>query len=275
MPLSIAQKSGIRRHLGYPTVGIAVTNAAGGSLMDGSIGYRYFQAYAFMEYKLDNFNPDEEARITGNAYGSILVQGNTQPGDTITVTLSNGPLTNPVSVTYTAGSSDTALSMAVGVANLVNQNAALLSAGFYAVAPYGTGPYAYRPGGIPLAAMSVLGTQSYTFAAAATGSTSAAVTSNGAILTPRAVLTDPFTNQVTQIYGYLPILDALETGAVGTSEDLDTLKADVWSARQDELEEREKLYKFWRMRLSKFMFVPLFEDTALDFRWEGSPGAFI
>jgi hypothetical protein len=246
-----------------------VLNPAGGSFFDGSVGYRFNQAYSFLLWKLDTLNPDEEARITGFAYGSVLVQGNTQAGDTITLAISGAALTGSQSFTVTAGPQDTALTLAVAIANAVNQNLALTSVGFVAVAPYGVGPYSYRPGLAPLSEVAIQNAQAFTLAVSSTGYTSAALTTNGAQLHPRAVLTDPATNVVTTYYGYLPILDALETGAVGTSEDLSTLKADVWTARMDELEEREKLYQFWRIRLSRFLYVPLWETTS-----EGMLGSY-
>ncbi len=261
MSLTIAQKSNLRRHLGYPVVGLPVLNPAGGSFYDGSVGYRWNQSFAFLEWKMQTLNPDEEARITGNAYGSVLLQGNTQSGDVVSVTLSGGPLINPVTVNYTAGSQDNALTMAAGLANLVNQNSTLASSGFIAIAPYGTGPYNYRPGLAPLSEVAIQNAQTYSLTASATGSTSAAVTTDGALLHPNAVLTDPLTNTRTRYSGFLSILNALETAVGSASDDLDTLKADVWTARADEVAQREQLYLNWRNRLSRFLDVPLWEFT--------------
>jgi hypothetical protein len=261
MPLTLTQKSSARRHLGFPVTGLPVLNPAGGSFYDGAVGYRWNQSYAFLEWKLQTLNPDEEARITGNAYGSVLVQGNTQSGDTVSITLSGGILTSPIVLTYTAGSQDTALTIAFGLGNLVNQNATLVAAGFYALAPYGTGPYNYRPNLAPLSEVCVQNVTPFVLAATSSGSTSAAVTTNGARLFPSIVLSDPLSNIRTQYWGYLGILDVLEMALASSSDDLDTNKADVWTARHDEIQQREMLYKHWRLRLSKFIDIPLWEDV--------------
>ena len=261
MALTISQKSTLRRHLGYPVVGLPVLNPAGGSFYDGAVGYRWNQAYAFLEYRMQTLNPDEEARLTGNAYGSVLVQGNTQVGDTVSITLSGGGLVTPITLTYTATSQDTALTIAFEIGNLVNQNATLVGNGFYGLAPYGTGPFNYRPNLAPLSEVTVQNSVAFVLSATSTGSTSAAVTTDGSQLHPSAVMSDPLSNIRTRYWGYLNILNALESAVGSASDDLDTLKADVWSARPDEIAQRERLYKNWRWRLSKFLDIPLWEDV--------------
>jgi hypothetical protein len=259
--LTIAQKSSMNRHLGYPIVGLPVLNAAGGSFYDGSVGYRWNQSFAFLLWKQQTLNPDEEARITGNAYGSVLVAGNTQSGDIASITVSGGPLVTPVTLTYTASAQDTALTIAFGLGNLINQNATLAASGFFAIAPYGTGPYNYRPNLAPLSEVCIQNVVPFSLSASSSGSTSAAVTTNGAKLFPSIVLSDPLTNIRTQYWGYLGILDVLEMAVASASDDLDTNKADVWTARHDEIAQRETLYKNWRYRLSHFLDVPLWENV--------------
>jgi hypothetical protein len=261
VPLTIAQKSNVRRHLGFGTVGLPVLNPAGGSFYDSAVGQRYFEAYGFLEWRMDTLNPDEESRVTGYAYGATLLTGNTQTGDTVTLTVSGGPLTAPVVLTTTAGSQDTALTLAVTLAALANQNLTLAANRFYAVAPWGSGPFSYRPAGIPLSEMAILSPVPFTLAVTSTGSTGAAITANGIQLHPKAVLIDPLTNISTPHYGYLSILDQLETATVGSSDNLSTLKADVWTARHDETQQREELYNLWRYKLSRDLAIPLWEDT--------------
>ncbi len=261
MSLTIAQRSTIRRHLYFPVVGLMTLNPAGGSFYNTSVGFRWMQSYAFLEWRMDTLNPDEEARITGYAYGAVLAQGFTKPGDVISVTLSGGPLTSPVVITYTAGAQDNTLTMVAALAALSNQNSTLQAAGFYAVAPYGTGPYNYQPAQFPLTEVAWLNPSPFSITVTSSGSTGAAITAGGEQLHPRAVITDPLTNQRTAYWGYVNILNALETAVATASDDLDTFKADVWTARPDEVAQREGLYLRWRERLSRFIDIPLWENT--------------
>src|SRR5437868_4628460 len=104
--LSEEAKSEIRRHLGYPLIGQLRVSVGGQSLALGAQGWRYFQAYGFLEYKLNNLSAVEEARTLGLAIGSLAIFGNIHPGDTITVTISGGPLAVPEVLTVTAGARD-------------------------------------------------------------------------------------------------------------------------------------------------------------------------
>lgn len=55
MALTDAQKVDVRRHAGYPVFG----NAVGAS--PPSFGYRYYQWYLILEYRLNNLSSDEES----------------------------------------------------------------------------------------------------------------------------------------------------------------------------------------------------------------------
>jgi hypothetical protein len=52
--ISDAEKVQIRRFCGYP---------AFGALPSQQFGYRFFQAFGFLEYRMNNFSSDEEAQI--------------------------------------------------------------------------------------------------------------------------------------------------------------------------------------------------------------------
>ena len=100
--LTFAQKSNIRRHLDYPVAGLLSASAAGGSLASAFVGYRFLQTYGRLEWKLNNLNPDEEARLTGLAYGAVALVGpQPNPGDQIGITLSGGGLSTPQTITAT------------------------------------------------------------------------------------------------------------------------------------------------------------------------------
>src|ERR1700680_3886960 len=103
MPLTATQKTSIRRHLKYPVVGLIRNGAVGGgTLASGFSGYRFFQAYGALEYKLNNLAPDEEARLLGGAIGAVAIAGTPpNPGDSISVMFSSPALSSSQTITAT------------------------------------------------------------------------------------------------------------------------------------------------------------------------------
>src|ERR1700751_4112508 len=102
MAITLAAKSSIRRHLNYPVIGLPLISTGGGTLGSGAAGFRWFQAWGFLEYRLNNLNPDEEARLLGSGYAALALTGPPpNPGDTLSVTFSGGGLPSPVTITAT------------------------------------------------------------------------------------------------------------------------------------------------------------------------------
>lgn len=56
MAFTDAERTDIRRHCGYPAYGIGAS---------GFQGWRFFQAYGLLEYRLSNLSPSEEAVARG------------------------------------------------------------------------------------------------------------------------------------------------------------------------------------------------------------------
>lgn len=263
--LSIPQKSAVRMHLGYPVAGLYQTSPAGGTLASGAIGYRWTQAYGFLEYKLINLNPDEEARITGNAVGDVAIVGPVSVGDTYTVTISGGGLSSPVALTLTAESADVqqpnpALVLVKKLAALGSANTTLNQAGFFALAPYGTGPFSENA--YPYPEMGFQAPNAFTLTVGnGVGNTSAAVTTTtGTPLSPYAYLGE--TNPDTKVYGFLPILDWLMGETAGATRDLSITKAGPFFARPDEVRERIRLYNYWRYLLARDLDQELWDARA-------------
>lgn len=252
MPLTWAQKSDVRRHLRYPVAGLVRASTAGGTLASGSIGYRWLQSYAFLEYKLNNLNPDEEARLTGAAYGAIAFTGpQPQQGDTVTVTLSGGGLTAPQTLTAVApapSANDGRITIVNLLAAAGGSNAAMQVAEIQAISPYGTG--AYSQNAVPFPEIAFTAPQAFTLAATGSGVTYPQITANGALLSPSASL-----DGTTTIYGYLTILNGLEAAFAGSSQNLDTAEASVWKGRMNEIGQRMSLYRMWQANLSDFLGV--------------------
>ena len=255
MALTLIQKSSVRRHLQYPVAGLVRLSPAGGTLASGSVGYRFTQAYGFLEYKMNNLNPDEEARVTGYAIASFILAGN-QPnlGDTLSATFSGGNIASSQTVTTTAvaptANVDNRLTLLAAFANAVSANTVLQAAGIVAVAPYGTG--AFSQNAVPVPEIAFTSPVAFTISASGTGQASPQITANGALLPPSASV-----DGVNTLYGYLPILDALEGAYAGASQNLDTIQADVWKGRSNELGQRMSLYRTWQNMLSEFLGTPI------------------
>ena len=259
MPLTDAQKAQVRRHLKFPVIGLMSNSPAGGSLGNAAPGYRFFQAYGLLEYRMNNLQPSEEAILLGLAVGGVAFVG-PQPnvGDTVSVTFSGGGLISPVTVTtppYAMVGQDGRLVLCQQIAAAVSLNTTLTSAGFVAYTPYGTGPFAQQA--IPVPEVGIQCPQTYTISASTTSLVM------GPQITSQGVLVPPSTSLDggnTVLWGYLPILNGLEYYYATASDNLDTLKADVWTARSSELANRKALYEHWVAMLSDFTGIPVNPD---------------
>lgn len=256
MPLTLAQKSNVRRHLGYPVAGLVRNSVAGGTLATGAAGWRFTQAFGFLEYKLNNLNPDEEARLTGYAYGSLIFVGPFPAvGDSVGITLSGGPIASPQTLTVTYpinnGGQDGKLWFAQALAAACSLNPVLQAAGVVGVSPFGTG--AFSQNAVPLAEVAFTCAVPFNFVnPTGTGIIAPQITSDGALLEPYTSLDGD-----NNIAGYLPILNGLEGAYAATSQNLDTISADVWHGRSNEAGARASLYESWRGLMSDFLDTPI------------------
>lgn len=258
MPLVDAQKMQVRRHLKYPVIGLMNMSPAGGTLGNAAAGYRYFQAYGLLEWRLNNLQPSEEAALLGLAVGGVAIVGN-QPlvGDTVSVTITGGGLLVPQTLTtppFAPAGLDGRLTLCQDIAAALSQNTALVGAGFVAYTPYGTGPFAQNA--VPLPEVGFQSPLPFTLAASGSGAIAPQVTSQGVLLPP----TTSLDGGGTVLWGYIAILNGLEFAHAASSDNLDTAKADVWTARSNELALRASLYEQWVARLSTFIGVPVNPD---------------
>jgi hypothetical protein len=257
MPLTDAQKGQVRRHLKYPVIGLMSVNPAGGALGQASPGYRFFQSYGLLEYRMNNFQPSEEAMLLGLAIGGVAVLTVPNVGDTVSVTISGGPLAGPVTITtppYASSTNDGRLVLCQQIANGVPASPALVAAGFLAYTPYGSGPFAQNT--IPVPEVGIQNSLPFTVSASGTGATTPQVTSQGILVPPSTSLD----GGVTILWGYMNILNGLEFYYATASDNLDTSKADVWTARSSELAQRKALYEHWVAMLSDFCGIPVNPD---------------
>jgi hypothetical protein len=250
MTLSLTQKSQIRRHLRYPNIGFASVSATGGG---GSLGTNesiYASSYfGVLEYRMRNLLPCDEAALTGAAYGSIEVVGIPAVGDTVVLSFSNeatgGPLAENVELTVTATKNEagSACNFALAIAVKIGQTQSLLSAGFRAFQADST--------------VGIINSNLFQVTAIGTGQTGVVVDENGSSFPEPSVQVAKTAGVPVVMYGLLPILNYL-FGAIGTATTRQgTLQADVFKARQDEVEARRDLYEYYQKRLSDFMDVPI------------------
>ncbi len=265
MPLSLEQKANVRRHLEFGLAGLPVYSPASGSMGVGNDSYRFLEVSGQMEYRLNRLDANEEARLTGSCYGAWAIAGPAMvAGNVFTVgmVLASGGSVVPVS--YTSVTGDTQQTVVAQLAQLVNNNTTLQSLGYYAVSPFGYGSFAGTVGvqtypatgnpAIPIAQFAVLNTNPFVPSiVSVTGNSSLIITATGGHLAPMSTV-DPTPPSPVTIYGYLPILDYLEGAQIGSTQNLDTSIADKWTARHDEFEAREQLYKMWCRKMHRYLF---------------------
>jgi hypothetical protein len=251
-------KSKIRRHLKYPVAGLPRTSPAGGTLAQGAVGYRFFQSYGGLEYKMENLQPVEEAQLIGAAYGAAALVG-PQPntGDAVTLIITptvGGPQTLTVTTPALAipGSTDQRLVLCNALVNAAIMNPVLQAAGITGLTPYGTGPFSQNAVAVPEVSFSA--PSPFTINGSSSGSSGLTpqITAPGQFIDPSTSL-----DGVNTIWGFIPILDALLAAYAGASQNLDTAAADVWKGRMNEAGARRSLYENWVGMLSDFIGIEI------------------
>lgn len=256
--LNELQKSKIRRHLKYPVAGLLRTSPAAGTLAQGAVGYRFFQAYGFLEYKLNNLSPAEEAQLTGLAYGAAALVG-PQPntGDSVSLVLTPSgkaaqTITAVTPAQAPASTTDLRLVLCNGLVVAATQNSVLQAAGFIGLTPYGTGAFSQNAVAVPEVSFSAPAPFTITGSGAGSSGLVPQITAPGQFIDPSTSL-----DGTTTIWGFLPILDGLMNAYGTASQNLDTIKADVWTGRGNEAGARRSLYENWVQMLSDFLGTPV------------------
>lgn len=277
MPLTEADKVSVRRYLDYSMIGLwRQSNGGSGSLAPFNTGFRMFNSYGNLEYKLSNMLPEEEATLTGRIYGSI---GFNQPnpsqytipvdsGSTITVSIASTAFSaSPVVLNYTVVEGDTFLTICGSLALLAASNGVFSSAGFYAMNGYGAGPLGFPNNPSQLVTQPIVSFVAptpftpFTLTVSGTGQTIPQIFNQGNPLPP--TLTSNLTYPPTKVYGYLPILYYLEDQMVGaTSDNLSVFKANDAVLRLTEMKDRKILFKNYCLRLATFLGILKNPDNA-------------
>lgn len=267
MALQKQDVSNVLRHLKYDVMGLYTQGVAGAQLAYGGAGYRYFGVYGSLLYRLNQLAPDEEARIVGRAYGAVGFTGPGQPtpGDIVGVTITGGGLASPVSVSVTVPSPTptqplwTYLNVAASIAQALLLVPALTAGGFNVCADYGSGIWSNQVVPLPIVSVIAPATQtSFTFTATYTGSTVPQVYMAGIKIPP--YLSFRSAGQLYQVWGYLPIMDYLEGGYLGATNNLSMSQADNVILRMDELDQRQDQREQYRQEFAQFLGIPINPD---------------
>lgn len=253
MSLSGATIAHIRRHLGYPKVGLpqSIPGRPGAALAVGLAGYRTDDSYNSLEEALARLRPEEEAILTGLAYGAIGISSNVTPGDSIEVTIDSDDLEDPEVFSVVVQTGDTVTSFLTRIATAVNQRPVLAQKRFQAKSPWGTGKEANMI--YPNPEMAIICPTAFMLTILCTGNIGAAVSAWGGIEEPSI----PIDDGEGRIYGWLPICNYLHSAIGGAADNQGFRKAEVtFNAREPE--ERERLYKKYVKWMADFLGVELF-----------------
>ena len=277
MPLTEVDKVQVRRFLDYSAIGLYRQSNGGGSLAPFNTGFRMFNSYGNLEFKMNNLLPEEEATLTGRPYGAIAFN---QPnptqytipvdsGSTVQVSIASTAFgsSSPVVLNYTVLEGDTFLTICGNIAQLAASNGVFSGAGFYAMNGYGAGPIGQPQDPSQQVTMPICSFVAptpctpFTLTVTGTGQTIPQIIANGSPLPPS--LTSNLTFPATKVFGYLPILVYLEDQMLGsTSDNLSVFKANDAILRLTEMKDRKMLFKTQCNRLAVFLGIMKNPDNA-------------
>ncbi len=250
------------RHLGYDIIGLWQNAPGGASMAYGGAGYRYFDDYGSLLYRLNQMRPEEECRLTGRAYGAVAFTGlNPQPGDTVTVTLTGGGLLAPcvAVVTVPTPTNGRAPWSLLNVAGALTQafmiQGTFQAAGFFSAADYGSGPYSQQSVGVPISSFIAAPNQQFSLTATFNGTTVPQIIASGKLLPP--FLSFRQVGNVNVVWGYLPIMDYLEGAYGGSSANMAISRAEEVVFRTTEAEDRMDQYNVYQQKLSDFLGIAI------------------
>lgn len=229
-------RSDCRRHLRYP----AMNYSAPSGMNTGGI---WPLNEITLDAKLDQLTATGIAKLTGSALGGMLLAGNPQSGDTITLNIFSAELPEDGVDLVIENQNFTLNTFAHAVAAAINANVTLQAQRFFAMRR-DSEVYVVCP-------------ETFSFSVMGSGGTSVGRTAFGSKAEPAAIVGADDAGIAIVKYGYLSILNHLQNEIAGATQNLDTRKADVWEARADEVKQREALYERWQRMLSEFLGVPI------------------
>lgn len=274
MSLTVAQRNEVLRHLGYPIMGSPQVQSAGPPYTatfgqsGGLLGFRYFEFYALLVYRLNNLSQEEEVALLGPGsafFPNFFTRAQAQINVTVTTAVAGDSVTaqiNGASASYVLIGGDTSATVAQGLEAAINAQPVISSA-VLAQEVAGKCIVTARTPGF---AANSLAISAFTQGVAGASSVSTTVTlSDGTTPTPvlsggqdppGPVFYDPSQPVSMPYFGYLPIVRYWESQVPLAASGMNILKADVFSQRQDELAARTGGYVTWCKRVAQWAGVP-------------------
>lgn len=267
MAISVAQQGEVARILGFPNLSPATSLNMGYPAF--SSPFAQWQPYAMLLARLAQASPNDEVQMFG-AESALFGQFFSPASLAFTFSTPSSIATgvvlqlnlNGTVVTYTTVSGDTPTSVVHGLVAAIQANPTIAQA--FMVNPNGPTLTVYYVSGLGVNGNGVqcLSLSSDPSALIQIGSAAPAQMANGSTsggqMPPGPRFQDPSATE--PVYGYVPIIRILESDLINARINLDTLKADVWEPRQDEVSARAVLWREYRKQLADRLSVPLDPD---------------
>src|SRR5580704_7755536 len=266
MAISIVQMAEIGRILGYPN--ISPKNSLNLEYPTFASQFGMWQPYAVLINRLSGASAYNEVQYLG-AESSLFGTFFTPAAIALTVSTPSSIVVG-VTVNLNAGGTvlsyitragDTPASVAAALSALVAENATV--AAIFMPNPTGATLNLYNISAIGtdgngVTCIATSSDPSCTLSFGATEAQMAYGQTSGGQVPPGPQFTPTGTTET--VFGFVPIIHILESDLVNARQNLDTLSADVWNPRQDELDVRYALLTEYKRQLANAISVPLDPD---------------
>ena len=242
----------VLRHLGYPA--LAVNRSGTGS--PGQVRNYVLNTTLYeLQDRLEEIDVADEAKLTGACVGVVTLTGQDPVvGNTVSVTVNSGDLGSPETLEVVAVAGNSKFDFSAELVALLASNQNLTGAGFIPGGAFQCSAV-LNPDQNP--SFILRAPNPFTLSVAASGRTTAFVSLQGTHVYPFATVSKNSDGSPNVAYGYIPILNFLESCIAGVSINADVAKAGEY-VRGRELRERKEIQEIWKNKLSSFLGVPRF-----------------
>lgn len=247
------------RHLGYPALAVnRSATASPGQVRNYVINTTLYQ----LQDRLKELDASDEAKLSGACVGVITLTGqDPSVGNSVSVVISgSSDFVGSQTLTATASARNTKFDLASALVSDLVGNQTLVGAGFIPGGAF-QGESVLNPNQNP--SFILRAPDPFTLSATSSGLTTAFASLQGSRVYPYATVSKNPNGSANIIYGYIPMLNYLESAIAGVSGNADVAKAGDY-VRGRELRERKELQEIWKNKLSAFLGVPRFSRAVLE-----------